>query len=236
MAGERLKLEVETREAQGSAEARRLRARGMIPGVLYGAGGKAASFAVSERELRRVLTGEHGRHAILDVIVGEAKATHHAVLKDFQLHPVRSRVQHIDLQEVRLDRVIQAQVAVELTGEAAGQKMGGILTQIVREVNVEALPMSVPDKIELDISAMEIGDSLRLADLLAPEGVTLLDSEDVVLASVSAPRVEEEPEPTEEELEGLEEGEVPEGEEGETPEGEGGEPAEGAGDSESSGD
>jgi large subunit ribosomal protein L25 len=230
MAGERLKLEVETREAQGSAEARRLRARGMIPGVLYGSGKTAASFAVSERELRRVLTGEHGRHAILDVIVGEAKATHHAVLKDFQLHPVRSRVLHIDLQEVRLDRAIQAQVAVELIGESEGQTMGGILTQIVREVNVEALPMSVPDRIELDISAMQIGDSLRLADLVAPEGVTLLDGEDVVLASVSAPRVEEEPEPTEEELEGLEEGEVPEGEEGEVPEGEGGEPAEGAGD------
>ena len=214
MAGERLKLDVETREAQGSAEARRLRARGMIPGVLYGAGGKAASFAVSERELRRVLTGEHGRHAILDVIVGEAKATHHAVLKDFQLHPVRSRVQHIDLQEVRLDRVIQAQVAVELTGEAVGQKMGGILTQIVREVNVEALPMSVPDKIELDISAMEIGDSLRLADLAPLEGVTYLDDpEDTVLASVGLPTRVEEPEEEVAEGEELPEGEVPEGEE-----------------------
>ena len=229
MAEERQKLEVETREAGGSADARRLRARGMIPGVLYGSGKEAATFAVSERELRRVLTGEHGRHAILDVIVGEAKATHHAVLKDFQLHPTRSRVLHIDLQEVRLDRAIQAQVAVELIGESEGQTMGGILTQIVREVNVESLPMSVPDRIELDISAMQIGDSLRLADLVAPEGVTLLDGEDVVLASVSAPRVEEEPEPTEEELEGLEEGELPEGEEGEAPEGADGESAGDAG-------
>jgi large subunit ribosomal protein L25 len=229
MAGERQKLEVETREAGGSADARRLRARGMIPGVLYGSGKEAATFAVSERELRRVLTGEHGRHAILDVIVGEAKATHHAVLKDFQLHPTRSRVLHIDLQEVRLDRAIQAQVAVELIGESEGQTMGGILTQIVREVNVEALPMNVPDRIELDISGMQIGDSLRLADLVAPEDVTLLDGEDVVLASVSAPRVEEEPEPTEEELEGLEEGELPEGEEGEAPEGADGESAGDAG-------
>lgn len=228
MAGDRLKLEVETREACGSAEARRLRARGMVPGVLYGSGKQAATFAVRERELRRVLTGDHGRHAILDVIVGEAKATHHAVLKDYQLHPTRSRVVHIDLQEVRLDRPIQAQVAVELIGESEGQTMGGILTQIVREVNVEALPMSVPDRIELDISAMDIGDSLRLADLVAPEGVTLLDGEDVVLASVSAPRVEEEPEPTEAELEGLEEGELPEGEAAEGEEA-GGEPAEGAG-------
>lgn len=228
MAGDRLKLEVETREASGSAEARRLRARGMVPGVLYGSGKQAATFAVRERELRRVLTGDHGRHAILDVIVGEAKATHHAVLKDYQLHPTRSRVVHIDLQEVRLDRPIQAQVAVELIGESEGQTMGGILTQIVREVNVEALPMSVPDRIELDISAMDIGDSLRLADLVAPEGVTLLDGEDVVLASVSAPRVEEEPEPTEAELEGLEEGELPEGEAAEGEEA-GGEPAEGAG-------
>jgi large subunit ribosomal protein L25 len=208
VAGERIKLQVDARENGGSAEARRLRARGFVPGVLYGAGKEPAPFVIGERELRRVLTGEHGTHAILDVVIGDGgQKARHAVLKEYQLHPTRQQLLHIDLQEVRLDQAIQAQVAVELVGDPEGVTMGGVLTQITREVNVEALPMEVPDRLELDISALTIGDSLRVADLRVPEGVKLLDDEDVVLASVSAPRVEEEPE------EVLEEGEVPEGEE-----------------------
>ncbi len=222
MAGERIKLNVEARETNGSANARRLRAGGFIPGVLYGEGKEAVSFAVAERELRRVLSGEHGFHAILDVIVGDdGGKARHAVLKDYQLHPTRRRLLHVDLHEVRLDRAIQATVAVELVGEPEGVTMGGVLTQINREVNVEALPMEVPDRLELDVSALQIGDSLRLSDLRVPEGVKLLDDEETVLANVAQPRVEEEPE-----VEELEEGE--EGVEGEVPEGEGEEGAEGA--------
>jgi large subunit ribosomal protein L25 len=233
MAGERIKLEVDARESVGSAEARRLRATGFIPGTIYGAGKPAQSFAVHERELRRVLTGEHGRHAILDVVIDGHGTARHAVLKDYQLHPLRSRLLHVDLQEVRLDQAIQAAVAVELVGEPEGVKVGGVLTQLTREVMVEALPMAMPDKIELDISALEIGDSTRVEDLVAPEGAVILDDPDSVVAGVAAPRVEEEPEPEEgEEEEGLEgeegaepteEGEAPAGEEsgeGEAPSGE----------------
>jgi large subunit ribosomal protein L25 len=212
VAGERIKLKVEARESSGSANARRLRASGFIPGVLYGEGKEAVNFAVADRELRRVLTGEHGTHAILDVVVGDdGGKAHHAVLKDYQLHPTRRKLLHVDLHEVRLDRAIQAAVAVELIGEPQGVTMGGVLTQINREVNVEALPMEVPDRLELDVSAMEIGDSLRITDLRVPDGVKLLDDEETVLASVAQPRVEEEPE-----VEELEEGE--EGVEGEVPE------------------
>ena len=211
MAGERVKLEVEAREARGSAESRRLRARGFVPGVLYGNGGEAAAFAVGERDLRRVLTGEHGTHAILDVVIADGgQKARHAVLKDYQLHPTKQRLLHVDLQEVRLDRPIQAQVAVELVGEPEGVTMGGVLTQVTREVNVEALPMDVPDRLELDVSALAIGESLRVADLHVPETVTLLDDEDEVLASVAQPTRVEEPEEVldEEEAEGVE-GEVP---------------------------
>jgi large subunit ribosomal protein L25 len=212
MAGERIKLGVKPREARGSAESRRLRAGGLIPGVLYGGGRNAHPFCVEERELRRVLTGEHGLHAILDVVFDGQKTAHHAVLKDYQLDPTRARLVHIDLHEVRLDRTIQAQVVVELVGESEGVKEGGVLTQVTREVNVEALPMDVPDRIELDISAMAIGDSLRVADLRVPEGVTLLDdAEQTVLATVTPPSKVELPEELveEEELEAVE-GEVPE--------------------------
>jgi large subunit ribosomal protein L25 len=216
MAGERIKLDVQPRDGAGSAEARRLRARGLVPGVLYGSGKSAHPFTVGERDLRRVLTGDHGLHAILDVVFDGQKTAHHAVLKDYQLDPTRARLLHIDLHEVRLDQPIQTQVAVELVGESQGVKEGGVLTLVLREINVEALPMEVPDHFELDISAMVIGDSLRVADLPPVEGVTILDDPDSVVANVSAPRVEEEPEPEEEELEEGEE--LPEGEE--APEGE----------------
>lgn len=225
MAGERIKLDVQSREGLGSAETRRLRAGGFVPGVIYGNGGEAHSFAVAERELRRALTGDHGMHAILDVVLGDGdRKIRHAVLKDYQVHPTRGRLTHIDLHEVRLDRPIQAAVVVELVGESTGVKEGGVLTQVGREVNVEALPMEVPERIELDISALEIGDSARVSDLRAPEGVTLLDDPENVIAAVSQPRVEEEPETVPADGEEAVEGEeLPEGEE---PEGgaEGGEP------------
>jgi large subunit ribosomal protein L25 len=214
MAGERIRLEVKPREDAGSAVARRLRANGMVPGVLYGAGKKAHPFTVEERELRRVLTGEHGLHAILDVVFDGQKAAHHAVLKEYQLDPVRPRLLHIDLHEVRLDQVIQTQVAVEPVGESPGVKEGGALTLVLREVNVEALPMEVPDHLELDISEMTIGDSMRVSDLAVRDGVTLLDDPEAVVATVTPPTKVEEPEVEEEEelLEGEEaiegEGEV----------------------------
>ena len=213
MAGDRIRLEVQARDARGSAEVRRLRAEGLIPGVLYGAGKEPQSFCVGERELRRAITGDHGTHTILDVVVeGDGGKPRPAVLKDYQVHPTKSRLLHVDLHEVRLDRPIQTAVGVELVGESEGVKVGGVLTQVTREVNVEALPMSIPDRLELDISALEIGDSLRVADLVVPQDVTVLDDEDVVLASVAAPRVEEEPVEVEEEGAELAEGEeAPEG-------------------------
>jgi large subunit ribosomal protein L25 len=219
MAGERIKLEVQARESIGSAEARRLRAQGLIPGVIYGDGKDTQAFYVGERDLRRAVTGDHGMHAILDVVVaGDGGNARHAVLKDYQLHPTKNRLLHIDLHEVRLDRPIQASVVVELLGESEGAKMGGVVSQNQREVTVEALPMSVPDRLELDISHLQIGDSCRVSDLIAPEDVTILDDPEAVLVTVFQPRVEEEPEP--EEVEGEEgeegvEGEAAEGAEGE---------------------
>lgn len=204
MAGERIKLDVRPRDEAGSAVSRRLRANGFIPGVLYGAGKQAHPFAVEERELRRVLTGEHGLHAILDVVFDGQKTAHHAVLKEYQLDPVRPRLLHIDLHEVRLDQVIQSQVAVEPVGESPGVKEGGVMTLVLREVNVEALPMEVPDRLELDISEMTIGDSLRVSDIVAPEGAKLLDDPDAVVLTVTPPTKVEEPEEVEEELEGEE--------------------------------
>jgi large subunit ribosomal protein L25 len=214
MAGERIKLTVQEREARGSADARRLRKQGFIPGVLYGKGKGSYAICVPERELRRALTGAGGLHAILDVVLEGQATTHASILKDYQQDPLRGHISHIDLQEVRLDQPIQASVTVQLVGEPVGTKEGGVLSQVQREINVEALPMEIPEHIDLDVSGMAIGDTLRLVDLPAMEGVTYLDDpEETVLASVGLPAREVEPEPEEPaEGEELAEGEeAPEG-------------------------
>jgi large subunit ribosomal protein L25 len=223
VAGERFRLEVKERERLGSPESRRLRKQGLIPGVLYG---KAAtrSIAVEERRLRAALTGSSGLHAVLDVVLDGQTDVHPSILKDYQRDPIRGTVRHIDLQEVRLDQPIQATVTVHLVGaeDAPGLKEGGVLSQPGSTVNVEALPMEVPESIEADVSRMEMGDTLRLEDIAALEGVTFLDDpHETVIANISAPIVEVEPEPEEGEEELAEGEEAPEGEaEGETPEGE----------------
>jgi large subunit ribosomal protein L25 len=224
MAGERIKLQVKERERTGSAEARRLRRDGFIPGVLYGNGKQPYAICIPERELRRVLTGQGGLHAILDVVLEGQKTTHASILKDYQQDPIRGHISHVDLQEVRLDQTIQATVTVQLIGEPAGAKEGGVLSQVQREIRVEALPMEVPEHIDLDVSGMAIGDTLRLGDLAPLEGVTYLDDPETVLASVGLPTRVEEPEPEVEEGAELPEGEVPEGEE--APEGAAEQPAE----------
>jgi len=210
MAGERIKLQVRERERRGSADARRLRKEGFIPGVLYGNGKQPYAICIPERELRRVLTGASGLHAILDVVLEGQKTTHASILKDYQQDPLRGHISHVDLQEVRLDQPIQASVNVQLIGEPEGVKEGGVLSQVQREINVEALPMEIPEHIDLDVSGMAIGDSLRLVDLPEREGVKYLDNpEETVLATVTLPTRVEEPEP---EVEEGEEGELPEGE------------------------
>jgi large subunit ribosomal protein L25 len=213
VAGERVRLEVTTRDLRGSRASRRLRTQGLIPGVLYGRGNDPHAIVVPERDLRRALRGPGGLHTILDVVLvgADGGRAHPSVLKDYQVDPVRGGVTHVDLQEVRLDRPIQAQVVVQLVGDAAGASEGGVLSQPTRELNVEALPMEIPEHIDVDVTELHIGDALRLADLPPIEGVTFLDDPDeTVLATVTQPTRVEEPE------EVLEEGEevagVPEGE------------------------
>jgi large subunit ribosomal protein L25 len=211
MAGERIRLEVKERDERGSRASRRLRKEGFIPGVLYGSG-NPRPFIVEERTLRHALGGDHGTHAILDVVLEGQQKAHHAVLKDYQLDPRRSSLLHVDLHEVRLDRPIQAQVAVELVGTPKGVNLGGLLSQIVREITVEALPMAVPDRLEIDVSELDIGDQVRVSDIESPEGATILEDLDTVVATVAAPRRMELPEDE------VAEEEAVEGEEGEAAE------------------
>jgi large subunit ribosomal protein L25 len=223
-------LQVDGREPQGSRATRRLRRSGRVPGVVYGGGGDPITFDVDARLLRNALA--HGG-AVIDLSV-EGAAAQPVVVKDEQHHPVTGSLLHVDLLRVRLDRAIEATTFLELVGgdEAPGVKEGGVLEQVTRELNIEALPTSIPDTIEHDVSGMEMNDTLTLAAITAPDGVTLLDDlEETVIATLSPPRVEEEPE---EEIE--EETELV-GEDGEPIEGEAAEreaeaPAEGGGEAE----
>jgi large subunit ribosomal protein L25 len=191
MATTSTKLNVSSRASEGSRAARRLRRSGRVPGVLYGGGGEPVGFEADARELRLALAGSG---AVLDLSVDGAKATP-VVLKESQRHPVRGETVHVDLLRVNLDEEIAALVPLELTGveEAPGVKEGGVLEQITRELNVQALPTAIPESISHDVGAMEIGETILLSALSAPEGVTLLDDiEETVVATLSPPRLQAE--------------------------------------------
>jgi large subunit ribosomal protein L25 len=234
MANDRPTLKVSERAEFGSRTSRRLRREGLVPGVVYGRGDEARAFQVPERDVRNVLV--HGG-ALIDLDL-EGDGTVPVVIKEQQRDPVRGSLLHLDLHEVKLDEKINADVAIELLGtdEAPGVKEGGVLEHVTHEITISALPTDIPDSIAADVSGMVIGDTLQLSALLAPEGVEFalgedVDPDEVTIATLNPPRVEEEPEPeVEEEAELVgEEGEVPEGEEAppeedEAPEG--GEPAE----------
>jgi len=214
------KLDVKSRSADGSRAVRRLRRSGRVPGVLYGHGGDAVSFDADARELRLALARSG---AVLDLSV-DGKRAMPVVLKESQRDPVRGETIHVDLLRVRLDEAIHAVVPLELTGteDAPGVKEGGVLEQITRELNVQALPTAIPESIVHEVSEMQIGETIGLAAVAIPEGVTLLDDiEDTVVATLSPPRLQAE---VEEEIEA--ETELV---------GEGEEPAEGAEDAEASG-
>jgi large subunit ribosomal protein L25 len=206
MAGERIKIQARPRERVGSRDSRRLRNEGLVPAVLYGRS-DAKPIVLTERDLRRALTGGQGLHTILDVVVdgGDGKP-HPSILKEYQQDPTKGKLLHVDLQEVRLDQLIQATVTLTLIGgeDAPGVREGGVISLVTREVNVEALPMEVPEHIDVDVSAMEMGDTLRLSAVRAPEGATLLDDpEETVIATLTMPTREVEPE-VEEVEEGVE--------------------------------
>jgi large subunit ribosomal protein L25 len=217
MASDRSTLKVAPRAEFGSRASRRMRRDGVVPGVVYSGGSEATPFQVSEREVRNI-TGEGA--ALFDLEIDGGKAIP-VVIKEEQLHPVRGSLQHIDLQQVRLDEAIQAEVTIELEGVevAPGVKGGGVLEHVTREITVEALPTAIPDSIVVDVSAMEVNDTLQLSVVAPPEGVTFVadDPEEVTIVTLSPPRVEEVEPEVEEETE-L----VGEGEEGEAAEAEAG--------------
>ena len=230
MAASRDTLKVEARDDFGSRTSRRLRRDGFVPGIVYGGKSETRHFKVNARAADTFLASGH---TLFDLEI-EGDSAVPVVVKEQQVHPVRGDLIHLDCLEVKLDEAIEADVSLELLGteDAPGVVEGGVLEHVTREITIEALPTDIPEVIHADVSGMSIGDTLQLSMVPAPEGVTYVadDLEEVTVATLSPPRLEEEPEPElEEEAELIgEDGEPIEPEEG----AEGEEAAEGEGDGE----
>jgi large subunit ribosomal protein L25 len=206
-------LDVTPREAAGSRSARRLRRSGQVPAVIYGGTGEPVAVQLETLTFKRVLAHSG---AVLDLrLDGD---TSPVLLKDLQRHPVTGEPIHADFLRVQMDVAIQTTVVVELSGheDSPGSKEGGVLEQVVREVTIEALPGAIPEHLEYDVSGVEMNETVTLAALTLPDGVTLIDDLEAVLVTCTPPRLEVEPEEeleTETERVGDEEGD--EGEAGE---------------------
>ncbi len=192
-------LEVELREGTGKGVARKLRAAGRIPGVLYGRGKPPQSFTLDPRALERVIaTSEAGMNTLIDLsIAGSRDRAERVVLvKELQRDPVRGAPLHVDLYQVDLTTTIAVKVPIHLLGRPKGVEFsGGILDHALRELDVECLPRAIPESISVDVSELEIGGSIHVRDLALPEGVKLRSDPDLSVASVVAPKVEEEAAP-----------------------------------------
>src|SRR4051812_48930778 len=166
-------LSLTARHPEGSRDTRRLRRKGLVPGVIYGGDAEPTHFAVDARILRNTLAHSG---AILEVTLDGGKGAP-VLVKDVQRHPVRGEAMHVDFLRVNMNETIQTTVTLELTGadEAPGVVEGGVLSQETRELNIEALPGDIPDSIVHDVSDMEMNATLPLSAITAPSGVTLLD-------------------------------------------------------------
>jgi large subunit ribosomal protein L25 len=181
----------ESRAESGKNVNRRLRAKGLIPGVLYGASRKTVSVAVSPGEIATILRSASGSNTLFELDLGGSKRK--VILKEFQLEPIKGKLLHADFYEVALDRTLEVKVHIELHGVPVGVKtQGGVLDFVTRELEIECLPMDIPEKIELDVSELELGKHLRVSDLKLPAKIKVLTEADVVVAHVVVPRAEEE--------------------------------------------
>ena len=187
MANQMTTIDAQPREVGGSRDARRLRGQGIVPGVVYGGDGDAIALQVDERDLRAALASHS---ALYELKVGSQKPQP-VLVREYQRHPVTGRIVHIDLIRVSLDQKVQATVPIEVTGmeNAPGIRFGGLLEQILREATIEALPTEIPELLSVDGSAMEMGDSLHVSDLVAPDGVEIIDDPAEVIAIVAASRL-----------------------------------------------
>jgi len=190
---EEIKISAETRESRGKNEARRLRVKGLAPGVVYGGNGPSVAVAVNPKELTKILNSRTGHNTIFTLSVqgGEASPV---MIVDWQSDPVRDVMLHVDLKRIDLSKSIQVKVAVRMTGEPKGVKLqGGLLEAITREVEIECLPNEIPEYFTVDVTELMIGQNIRAGDIALSGSTKLVSAPDQVIAHVVAMKAEEEP-------------------------------------------
>lgn len=189
---EMVELNASVRPETGKKGARACRKKGLLPGVLYGKNDPTTPVAVNPKELDRVLHTHAGSNVVIKLSVDERGGEPvTVVVKELQVDNIKGTMRHVDFCQISLDETIRTEVPFKVVGEAPGVKMGGILEHILWELEIESLPMDIPDHIEVDVSELNIGDSLAVSDLKVPDGVTVWTDWDTAVVTVTAPRVEE---------------------------------------------
>ncbi len=189
-----IELNVERRSERGKNEARRTRAAGRIPAIVYGAGKATVPISVDRKSLSDAFRGGAGENAIFLLKLAGSEQSRHAMIKELQKDPLSRKALHIDFVRVMMDAKIRVKVSIEVVGIARGVKTdGGILDMVTREVEVESLPGNIPAHLPVDVSDLGIGDAIRIKDLKAFEGVEIVDDPEKVLVHVAQPTLEAEP-------------------------------------------
>ena len=197
-------LTAQSRKETGKGAARTLRRQALIPAVFYGPEVDPVHLSLNYRDLEKLIRTGAGENVIIDLAIetGESTLSHRAMLKEIQMDPVKQTILHVDLYEISMDKKIQVEVPITLTGTPKGVSDGGILQQVSRTVEISCLPDNIPDAFELEVTGLDIGDSLHVSDLKIPEGIEVLEEELTVATVVPPTKVEEiEPEVPEEEEE-----------------------------------
>jgi large subunit ribosomal protein L25 len=185
------KIEAKPRQGGTKNDARRLRRSGQIPAVLYGAGLEPKTVVVDPKQIRRILNSETGHNSIFDLAVAGDNDSGKAMIVDWQFEPIKGALLHVDLKRIAMDKLLRVSVPVVLKGEAPGVKLqGGILEQVVREIEVECLPADIPGHIDADVSNLNFGDSIRVADLPKNDKVKILTDENQTIVHVTAVKAE----------------------------------------------
>ena len=189
-----VKLKVESRTNVGRSAVRKLRARGLIPAVIYGGDNKPQPLQVTARDINAMMSQASGENVLVELEIAGEGSSRTALVQEVQHSPVGGDIRHVDFHAISMDQMIQAEVPLEATGTAVGVKtFGGLLEQSLRALAIECLPGDLPDRITADVSQLNIGDSIHVRDIQFPPGVTSKVQPDLTAFSVVAPVVEEEP-------------------------------------------
>ncbi len=189
-----VELNVAVRHKTGKEIARKLRNQGLIPAIIYGPGSEPVPLAVKANELKRVLYRYRGEQILFNLTLEDNGSTTQkmALVKELQYHPVTDEILHVDFYEISMEREVEVEVPIELVGKAKGVEAGGHLQQLLHTMTVACLPGAIPDKIQVDVSGLEVGDVLHVRDLTPPEGVRYLDNPDEPVVTILAPEETEE--------------------------------------------